>query len=297
MEFVIRVLDHGELAGFRPYLLPQTAARLERREENLLALGAVTGRSACGAVAALTSGTTAELTDLFVDEAARRQGAGRFLLRSMLNLLTSFGVRTVTADYVLGGEDVNAMDGLLAACGFSQFQSRSRVFQTNSRNFHDSARFSRAFSPQYRTPEGVRSFCLLSQGMKEELLESEDIPSALTWESVGNRALSDLSVALVREGRLEAYLLAGESADSGYVLLSAFRRTDAPPGAFLTLLTELVNRCYYRAGGDFPFYFSALNSHVEQLALHLMGDRFTDYEEHVCTRTLAPGTLTDEQEV
>ena len=296
MDVNIRVLDHRELTGFRPYLLPDTASRIQRRAEDIMALGGVTGRSACGAVAARISGTEAELTALFVDETVRRLGVGRTLLKSMLTLLSAAGVRTVTADYVLSGGVLSAMDALLTGCGFSPPRRRSRVFLARSADFHTSARFSRAFSPAYRTPAGVRTFDSLPPGALEEL-ETADIPAPLSWETLKDRALTDLSVALVDEGRVTAYLLAGESSDGGYVLLSACRRPEAPPAAFFSLLPELLNRCYYRTGGDFPFYFSALNSHVEQLALRLMGDRFIDYEEHVCTRTLAPGTRTDEQEV
>ena len=94
---------------------------------------------------------------------------------------------------------------------------------------------------------------------------------------------SSHSVALVQEGRAAAYLLAAPSEDGGCALLSAVRRTGAPAWAFTALLTELVNRCYYRMGGDFPFYFSALTPRVERLALRLMGERFADYEEHTCS--------------
>ena len=73
---------------------------------------------------------------------------------------------------------------------------------------------------------------------------------------------------------------------------SVLRRTGAPAWAFTALLTELVNRCYYRMGGDFPFYFSALTPRVERLALRLMGERFTDYEEHTCSLAVPGGTRT-----
>ena len=85
-----------------------------------------------------------------------------------------------------------------------------------------------------------------------------------------------------------AYLLAGESAGEGCVLLSAVRREGAPPSAFQTLLLDLINRSWYRFGGDFSFYFSALTPNVERLALLLLGDRYEDYGEYTCTRTLGP---------
>ena len=48
------------------------------------------------------------------------------------------------------------------------------------------------------------------------------------------------------------------------------------------------DRSWYRFGGDFSFYFSALTPNVERLALLLLGDRYEDYGEYTCTRTLGP---------
>lgn len=296
MEIAIRALDRREVTGFRPYLLPDTAARLEREEEDTLALGAVTGRSACGAVAVRLTESGAELTDLFVDASVRRRGVGGFLLRNLMWGLEQLGVDLLWADYVLRGEELTAMDALLTAEGFDAPRIRSRVYLAPTELFHDVPRVGPAFSPRYRTPESVRSFDQLTGETLAELAADDDIPDMLTWENLKRRAVPDLSVALVENGRVLAYHLGGESADGGYVLLAAVRRKDAPASAFFTLLLEQLNRCYYRAGGDFPFYFSALNPRVERLALRLMGDRFIRYEEHVRSRTLAPQTEPFEQE-
>ena len=285
MEWSIRTLDRGELPGFRSYLLPETARGLERRADGLLVLGAVTGRSACGAAAVRRSGTSAELTDLFVDASVRRRGAGRALLEELIRRLEAEGATRLSADYVLRGEELAAMDHLLDTCGFSAPQRRSRVFQVPSERFHDDPRLGAAFSPQYRTPSGVCALGEVSAAALEELETAEDIPEHLAWASLRDRALPELSVGMLREGRVAAYLLA-EEGGGGCVLLSAVRRAEAPPTAFQSLLLELLNRSWYRFGGDFPFYFSALTPKVERLALLLMGDRYEDYEEHTCARKL-----------
>lgn len=285
MGWNIRTLDRGELAGFRPYLLPETAQRMEWRADDILVLGAVTGRYAAGAAAVRRYGTSAELTDLFVDASVRRRGAGRALLEELIRRLEAEGVTRLSADYVLRGEELAAMNHLLDTCGFSAPQRRSRVFRTHSERFHDDSRFGGAFSPKYRTPPGV---CTLGKAPAEALAEleaAEDIPEHLAWASLRDRALPELSVGMLQEGRVTAYLLA-EEGGGGYVLLSAVRRAEAPPTAFQTLLLELLNRSWYRFGGDFPFYFSALTPKVERLALLLMGDRYEDYEEYTCTRKL-----------
>ncbi len=288
MELSFRVLDHREISGFRPYLLPDTVEALERRDKELLALGAVTGCSACGAAAVRLSGTSAELTDLFVDGTVRRQGVGRAILEQLLQRLAAEGVVQVSVDYVLHGEALTAMDRLLTRCGFSTPQRRSRVFQTRSDQFHDDPRLGAAFSPKYQTPSGVCTLSGAPAAALEELTEAEDIPDYLSWEALRDRTLPELSVVMIQDGRAVAYLLAGESAGEGCVLLSAVRREGAPPSAFQTLLLDLINRSWYRFGGDFSFYFSALTPNVERLALLLLGDRYEDYGEYTCTRTLGP---------
>lgn len=287
MEWNIRVLDRGELPGFQPYLLPETARSLGWRENGLLALGLVTGRNACGAVAARWSGTSAELTDLFVDASVRRRGGGKALLEALLQRLAMAGVTQISADYVLRGEELDAMDQLMDDCGFSAPQRRSRVFRVCSEQFHDDPRLGAAFSHQYRTPPGVCTLGEVPKAALEELSAAEDIPEYLSWETLRDQALPELSVGLMQGDKVAAYLLAQEGG-GGCVLLSAVRRSEAPLTAFQTLLLELVNRTWYRFGGDFPFYFSTLTPRVEQLALRIMGDRYEDYEEHTCARTLLP---------
>lgn len=296
-EWSIRTLDRKELPGFRPYLLPDTARSLERREKDVLALGLVLGRNACAATAARLSGETAELTDLFVDETVRRRGMGRLLLERLTERLAAEGIIRLSASYVLRGEELAAMDRLMLSCGFSAPRRRSRVFRTHSEGFHQDPRLGAAFSPQYRTPRDVCTLAEAPRVALEELWRGEDIPDYLAPEAFQRRALPELCVAMVQRGRVSAYLLSQEDGDGGIVLLAAVRREGAPPTAFQTLLLELLNRCWYRLGGDFPFYFSVLDSKVERLALLLMGERYEDYEEHSCARLLFPQTGAGNEEV
>lgn len=279
----MRLLDRRELPGFAPYLLPRTRAALERGDTAVTAVGAVCGRSAYGAAAFRLAGDRAVMTDLFVDAAVRRRGtAGRLLTELTLRAADAGAVR-LDADYVLAGPECAAMDALLLGRGFTPPVRRSRVFRADSADYRDDRWLGRAFRPGYRTPEGVTEFSALPRAALEELEHAADIPETLSWPVLRDAADSSLCVALVQEGRAAAYLLAAPSEDGGCALLSAVRRTGAPAWAFTALLTELVNRCYYRMGGDFPFYFSALTPRVERLALRLMGERFADYEEHTCS--------------
>ena len=281
MDVQIRELNRASLRGFAPYLLPETQSAWNDRD--WVAVGAVTGTHSCGAAAACFRGQTAVLTDLFVDAAIRRNGVAAQLLTALLDRLAAAGVRRVEADYVLREPELSAMDALLVGMDFSEPTRRSTVFQTDAAQFHGDRWLGRAFEPGYRTPAGIVSFAELMPSSLAELETAPDVPPYLAWHTLKDRAEPALSTALVSDGVVTAYLLAAESADGGCTLLAAVRRENGSPMAFPALLTELVNRAYYRFGGAFPFYFSALTPRVEQLARRLLGDRFVSYEEHCCT--------------
>ena len=289
MEMQARTLDRRELPGFRPYLLPATAAAVQQGGKSILALGAVSGRYALGAIAArLSEDGEAALTDLFVDEAARRQGVGLFLLNALCQTLREREIPLLTADYALLDRDLTAMDALMEKAGATPPRFRAVSYRADSRDFHDHPLLGICLTPRYKTPAEIVPFFQLSPEALAELEQAEDIPYVLSWKLLKDRAVPDLSVAVVREGKVRAYLLAEESTDGGFVLLAAARREGSRGSDFLTMMRELGSRCWYWRGGDFPFYFSAVNEHTAQLGLSLMGDEYQVYEEHICTFLLEP---------
>ena len=202
MEITLRYIDRRELPGFRQYLLPATARAVERESGDVLALGAVSGRHSVGAAAAAPDGPdSAALTDLFVDEAVRGSGVGTVLHTELMDLLAEAGIRWLFADYTLKGEELKAMDALMVSAGFTAPALRSRTFMAYSGDYRDHGILGEAFTPEWRTPEGVRASSELSEEQLTELLSTEDIPEMLSWRLLRDRAEPDLSVALVREGR------------------------------------------------------------------------------------------------
>jgi len=296
MDIQLRLLDRRELPGFRPYLLPDTVSRLEADSGQLLALGAVLDRSALGAAAVWLEDGMAELTDLFIDSQARRQGVAGVLLDNLLECLEELGTAYVTADYVLRGEELAAMDALLKSRGFAVPAVRSLTFSTRSGLLKGDRLLGAALTPRYRTPEGIASFSALPPAALAELEADRSIPELLSWTNVKRRARPELSAAFLREGKVLAYLLGGDSADGGCVLLSAYRREGCPLTAFLSLLREVLNRSYYRFGGDFPCYVSAITPRAAELALRLLGDRCTQYEEHTTFYVFPQEGQDDQQE-
>ena len=282
----VRILDRSECRPFQTYLLPATAqAFLQRREPGYLAVGAVAGRYSVGAAVLKTEGGLAHITDLFVDQNARGQGVGTRLLQALLENLPE-GVRTVDAYYTLHAPELLHMDALLTRAGFSPAEVRARCYATRAHDYRGDRLLGRAMDPAYRTPSNILPFSQLPPEAMEELRQAPDVPRLLAWDTYASQADPDLSVALVKDGRAAAYLLCGEGGEDGYLLLAALRREGAPATAFLSLLLDMGNRCYYRKGGDFPLYFSSISDVSAALAEKIMGDRCIEYEGHFRTLTI-----------
>lgn len=280
-----RTLDREGCLPFQSYLLPATAqAMLQRREAGYTAVGAVSGRYSVGIAVLHTEGTAARITDLFVDETVRNRGVGSRLLRALLETVPP-EIETVTAYYTLSPPLLDYMDALLEDAGFSSPETRAKAYTTRAHSYKGDRLLGRAMDPAYRTPKDVFPFSALSPEAMEELRNAPDIPDLLAWDTYANRVDPDLSVALVKDGRVAAYLLCGEGGEDGFILHAALRREGAPATAFLSLLLDMGNRCYYQKGGDFPLYFSAINDTSNGLAERIMGDRCVAFEGHFCSLT------------
>lgn len=281
MEISIWTLNRENLPGFQPYLMPETALRLDRGDPGVLALGASAGRHSCGAVAAyLTDGGT-ELTDFFVDSAVRRQGVGSRLLDALLARLDGMGRSQVEADYVLRGSDLLGMDVLLISRGFCMPWTRSKVYAVPAEKLLDDRLLGRAFSAGYRTAAGIVPLGVAPAGAVLEL--ERTAAEALRWSTLRDRVNPELSAVMMRDGKAAAYQLMGETSD-GVALLSAVSGPQARPADFILLLRETLNRCWYWKGGRFTVYVSAMNSKSDRLAVRLTEGRSVVYEEHVCIR-------------
>lgn len=73
------------------------------------------------------------------------------------------------------------------------------------------------------------------------------------------------------------------------VLLSVVSGLQAKPTDFILLLRETLNRCWYRKGGEFTVYVSALSSQSDRLAVRLTEGRSMIYEEHVYSGKVRTG--------
>ena len=95
---------------FSQYLLPAAADCITAGDPSVLALGVVSGAYAAGAGCVQMRAGEAVLLSLFIDPAIRGQGAARLLLDALIQGCAARGARQLTANYVLDGQSLTAMD-------------------------------------------------------------------------------------------------------------------------------------------------------------------------------------------
>ncbi|MGN0650193.1 MAG: GNAT family N-acetyltransferase [Oscillospiraceae bacterium] len=281
MEFSFRIIDCRELNGFRSYLTAETAALIENKAQNVLAVGAVTGRNACGAAAALVNGSSAEITDLFVDKQIRSSGAGSFLMDILLDTLLGMGITEIGINYVMSSEDASKLGSILKRRGFSEPVERSRVYKAQARAFSEADYIEEIFGELHRSEYELKSFAELAPEILSELESDSGIQSNLSWRELKSKADTEISSALIRNGRVEMYFLCRQT-NRDFVILSANSRENALAGDFYFVFTDMMTRCEKRIGSkDYNLCFSAVGTMVKRVVGRLPRDKVTEYVEMI----------------
>lgn len=283
-----RSLDPVRPGPFAQYLLPSVMQAAGRSPGGLTCIGAVWGRSACGAAAVLWTEDCGVLASLFVDPLVRGQGVAGALLDRVVEACARRGVTGLSASYVLRGGELDAMDALFRSRG-AEPVPMAPAYEMDSSRFHQARFLSPAFQPGFRPDGHVHPLPSLPQELLDDLEANRDIPKVLLPSACRDRLEPGLSVAWTDEGRILAYLLGGESGPASYSLLAAWRGADAPASSFLDLLQAQLNLCYYRCGGDFRYFLSAVTPGTAVLTERLTGGDCTLYEEHAVWLDLSPG--------
>lgn len=277
-QFSFRLVSPKTLAPFRQYLLPYIAREAGQLDSGLTVLGAVWGELACGAAALRRSAETCELVSLFVDPQVRRRGVGGALADLALERSAREGTYFLTASYVLGGEELAAMDALFVRRGGIP-QAVAPVYTMHSAEFHENRLLCAAFRPQFQPASQLCPFSRLKPEQLERLGEEKGIPFQVSLEGCRGRMDLELSLAWVSGGQIGAYILGYENTPGSFVLSAAWRGS-APPASFLALLRGQLNLCYYQGGGDFFYHVSAVSPAADQLVQKITGGHFRRLEEH-----------------
>lgn len=271
MDFTIKAIDSALLPAFRPYLMPQAAQALEDGDEDLIALGVVTGEGhTCGALAATLFKGDATLFSLFIDPTVRRQGTASQLLIALLEHVGPTG--RVWAEWILPEEDFTAVSALLSVHGFSYSEPAEPVYRLTSDSLVHTPVLRGAFSPTFRPDRNVLPYCSLASEQVEELLGDANIPHFLRPDTFDRDGLiTEMSLCYVYGGRVTAYLLIGVSTPGECVILASFTRRGAHPAAFLQVVAAALAAGLTRFGGSFTCWLDAVNPTAEELARRLSG--------------------------
>lgn len=281
MDFSFRIIDRYELNGFRSYLTAKSASLIEDCAKNILAVGAVTGRNACGAAAAVVSGNSAEITDLFVDEQIRGKGAGSFLMDILLDTLLGMGIDRIGVNYVMSAEDAAKFGTILKRRGFSEPVERSRVYKAAAQAFSEADYIEEIFGELHRGEYELKSFAELPSEMLSELESDGSIQGNLSWRELKDNTDTEISSALIRNGRVAQYFLCRQTGKD-FVILSANSRENSFAGDFYFVFTDMMSRCEKRIGSrDYNLCFSAVGKMVKRVVGRLPQDKVTEYVEMV----------------
>lgn len=289
-QLSFRTLDNVLNSPFQQYLLPQSALPAHVSVDELTVIGAVWGKAACGAAAVLITSDTAELVSLFVDPQVRGKNIATNLLRIVFEKVHRCGLSNLSVSYVLGGEELTAMDSLIRHYG-GKPEFRSHVYGINSADCHNAPIISSAFRPSYRPAPEIVSFSLLDAKQIADLDANEDIPVFLRPSACAAKMDPDLSMAWLEGKHITAYVLGGASSTDSYSNLSAWREKNASPDTFHKLLVAQLNRCFYRSGGDFHFFCSPVTPHAEKLVQALTAGKSVRYEEHFALLSTESGSV------
>lgn len=280
-----RRVEGREQQIFDQYLLPHIALRVRRGGEDILVLGAVWERLACGAAAVLLSGPdeegskTAELLSLYIDPQARRRGAGAGLVRLAMDCARTWGAALLRANYVSDEAEVAALDALFHALG-AEPEFRLPVYEMDSRRYRDVRLVRRAFSWDYRTPDHIVPFSSLDETRRACLELDPELPLNVAPARRLNMS-PELSLAyLDAGGAVAGFWLGSASATDRYAVQGVWRSSRAPVSCVQELLLAHVNLCYYRCGGDFLYYISPAVEYADRLIQAYSGGNYRRLEEH-----------------
>lgn len=281
MDFSFRIIDRRQLDGFRSYLSAATAAMIDSQCGDILAVGAVVGRNACGAAAARVRGDSAEVTDIFVDEQIRGSGAGSFLMDILLDTLLEMGMRQISISYVMSRDECQKLGSILKRRGFSEAAERSVIYKAKAAAFALAEDIEKSYGAAHRGEYKLCSFAELDEGMLAEL---EQAPTAvnLSWRELKAAAEPEISSALIRNGRVEQYFLCRQlyRPNGDIVILSANSRENALAGDFYFVFTDMMSRCRARVGSDdFNLCFSAYGKMIKRVVSKLPKELLTEYRE------------------
>ena len=268
---------------FAGYVLPYVRKQIARADDAApcTVLGAMWNGLACAAAVAVwdEDECSGELRSLFVDPKARGCGIAGRLLDFLLEEAMNRGMDSLVFDYILNGEELAAMDALVARRG-GTIVNGAPVCGIASDDFLDSPLLGPALRPGWKREKSIVLFSELTTQQREALESAERLPVFLRPSAVGDERLDPtLSAAWVEDGNPIAFTLGFQCGDRMFCQSSTWRGPGAPDGCFRALICTQVNQCWYRSGGSFVFFISPINPRSAAMAEWFTGGNYEPYTQ------------------
>ena len=280
-EVRIIKLDKNNAAPFAPYFLPQVRYDLGAGED-IVALGAVQGNSAVGAVAASVEGTTLNILSLYVDTAVRRQGIGTKLMEAIAGEVAQHEeyIEQLRTEYMVDDENGEVIAAFLRSMDFEEPQATNRLFSVDTAKLHHLPVLGEAFSANFKEDPHVRPFADVAPSQLAEIEADESVPPYLKPSAMHRGILRQAATVWVEDGHVLAWILGYQGFDGEIVMSVACKRAGAPKGSFRKLLQASANRCYLMLGHDFTAYIATINEHSGSLVEKLAGGVQKEYRHY-----------------
>lgn len=258
-----------QLEYFSPLLLPDAAQAIERGEP-ITAIGIAQEDVACGALAGYVDEGCFRVISLYVAPDYRRRGGASLMIRQMEKLLVENDIRSMKMDFTAVVSDNETMFPFLSKMGFLEEDDKGLNIYTF---MLDQLASANVWKPAASKSLRIRPFSRLSEDVlraaqKRGIALETPLPECMLTSPQLER---ELSHALIREGKVEAYA-AFDYSCCGILTLCGLWVGDPDPHILYSLLKTVVERAMELYPPDTRIAVQAVNDQSVRLIQGLVPD-------------------------
>jgi GNAT superfamily N-acetyltransferase len=244
----LSAITEDNLNYFKLLLLPHVFELLTKGED-LTAIGLAEDGLACGAAAGYLDGDTFVLSSLFVADGYREKGGGTLLLQALKSAAASLKtVLWLRVDYTVSRQEHQGLAPFLERLGFEPVTGGLAIYGLKLGDVAKADFFAKS--------EGKAQSDLPFSEIPEIYIKMLDRGLVSTgtrpFEQPLDKAQLDreLSVGIVKDGKIEAYLVFDFSFDETLTLAYAFSGAEGPESA--GRLISMLRSSFKRAAVKYP---------------------------------------------
>ncbi len=268
-QFEVGILDDADLEPFLPLLLPEVAEALGRGDP-LIVMGLVMDQVACGCLAGYILGDCFYIESFYVAPAYRRKGGGSFMINRLTELIESTPeIGSMALTFTVAQPDNEPLLPFLEKKKFILEPDNGYnvyLFKLGDLKDVDPGQISRQCSGGE-----IRAFSQLSDEMlRAAQKRSVSLGTPHPQQMLTSKEIErDLSFALVKDGRIEAYAAMDHSC-CDVLTLSALWIGDASRTTLNALLKTVIVYAKKSYPPETPAALQAVNEQSHRLMQRLL---------------------------